>query len=106
MPTIWWHLGHSQRSKPCEELCSVMREPHLSHTSRWRVGVLLPLVSLGKSVPMSSSPCSSRSFPEMHLQHGLSRAILHLPIAGFRMPISYAVLGLNMTTCYLGTFTF
>src|SRR6266540_6196984 len=37
-----------------------MREPHLSHTSRCRVGVLV-LVSLGKSVPMSSSPCLSRS---------------------------------------------
>src|ERR687885_2282028 len=56
-----------------------MREPHLSHTSRCRVGVLVLLVSLGKSVPMSSSPCFSRSSPGRTTSMAqLARSCTHL----------------------------
>src|SRR6266496_1024063 len=70
-----------------------MREPHLSHTSRCRVGVLVLLVSLGKSVPMSSSPCFSRSPPgRTSSMAQLTRSCTHLlPSSACRSRIRWSL---------------
>src|SRR4029450_13021298 len=91
MPTICWHLGHFQRSKPYAELSSSMREPHLSQTSRCRVGVAVPLSSVPIVVVSLLPPVGAGT---QH-QDGLTQPNLH-PFAGnFRIPIWHPAGGLS-----------
>src|SRR4029450_5420069 len=105
MPTICWHLGHFQRSKPYAELSSSMREPHLSQTSRCRVGVAVPLSSVPMVVVSLLLPVHAGTPP----QDGLTQPTLH-PFAGnFRIPIWYPparpgrLPGRAPTVCFLDT---
>src|SRR4029450_11465555 len=83
MPTICWHLGHFQRSKPYAELSSSMREPHLSQTSRCRVGVAVLLSSVPIVVVSLLPPVGAGT----HHQDGLTQSILHPSRGNFRIPM-------------------
>src|SRR5215207_9624424 len=60
-----------------------MREPHLSQTSRCRVGVAVPLSSVPIVVVSLLPPVGAGT----HHQHGLTQPKLHPSDGNFRIPI-------------------